>query len=109
MQQEKPSSKTAPAGAANTENAFGKAIAAYERPLNINDTDAEAHWGTVISQYGIEYVEDPATHERIPACHRVQIVIGPDVLAGLTKDGTTVAVGSGNYAKRTPHTGVMMP
>lgn len=37
------------------------------------DTDAEAHWGAVISRFGIEYVEDPATHQRIPTCHRVQV------------------------------------
>ena len=27
----------------------------------------------MLSRYGIEYVEDPVTHERIPTCHRVQI------------------------------------
>ena len=54
-------------------NEFDKAIAAYERILEEDDTDAEAHWGVVLSQFGIEYVEDPVSHRRIPTCHRVQI------------------------------------
>lgn len=52
---------------------FDKAVAAYEKILEQYDTDAEAHWGAVISRFGIEYVEDPATHQRIPTCHRVQV------------------------------------
>lgn len=52
---------------------FDKAVAAYEKILEQDDTDAEAHWGAVISRFGIEYVEDPATHRRIPTCHRVQV------------------------------------
>ncbi|NLX92335.1 MAG: TIR domain-containing protein, partial [Clostridiales bacterium] len=54
------------------QNDFDKAATAYESILNSDDTDAEAHWGVVLSRYGIEYVEDPTTHERIPTCHRVQ-------------------------------------
>lgn len=52
---------------------FDKAIGAYERILGEDETDAEAHWGVVLSRYGIEYVEDPKTNERIPTCHRMQI------------------------------------
>ena len=52
---------------------FDKAVATYEKILEQDDTDAEAHWGAVISRFGIEYVEDPATHQRIPTCHRVQV------------------------------------
>ena len=55
------------------QNEFDKAIAAYERILEQDNTDAEAHWGVVLSRYGIEYVEDPVSHERIPTCHRVQL------------------------------------
>lgn len=50
---------------------FDKAVAAYEKILEQDDTDAEAHWGAVISRFGIEYVEDPATHresQRAIAC-----------------------------------------
>lgn len=53
---------------------FDKAMAAYEHILEDDDTDAEAHWGIVLSKFGIEYVEDPVTHERIPTCHRAQVI-----------------------------------
>lgn len=52
---------------------FDKALAAYEKILEQDDTDAEAHWGAALSRYGIEYVEDPVTQKRIPTCHRVQV------------------------------------
>lgn len=55
------------------QNEFDKAISAYERILDEDNTNAEAHWGVVLSRFGIEYVEDPVTHERIPTCHRVQV------------------------------------
>ena len=53
---------------------FDKAMAAYEHILEEDETDAEAHWGIVLSKFGIEYVEDPVTHERIPTCHRAQVI-----------------------------------
>ena len=68
------------------QNDFGKAISAYERILDEDETNAEAHWGIVLSRFGIEYVEDPKTHERIPTCHRVQInsiLADPDYLAAV--------------------------
>ena len=40
----------------------------------MGNDDAEAHWGLVLSRYGVEYVEDPKTHERIPTLHRLQNV-----------------------------------
>ncbi len=54
------------------QNDFDKAVSAYENILNIDASSAEAHWGLVLSKYGIEYVEDPQSDERIPTCHRVQ-------------------------------------
>jgi len=68
------------------QNDFDKALSAYEAILNIDNSDAEAHWGVVLSRYGIEYVEDPVSHERIPTCHRVQqesIMSDADYLAAL--------------------------
>ena len=53
-------------------NEFDRAVAAYESLLNEDNADAEAHWGLVLSRFGIEYVEDPKTRERLPTCHRVQ-------------------------------------
>jgi len=54
------------------QNDYDKAVQAYENILNDDNEDAEAHWGVVLSRYGIEYVEDPVTHHRVPTCHRVQ-------------------------------------
>ena len=49
---------------------FDKAAAIYERLIGENDADAEAHWNLLLCRYGIEYVQDPTSGERIPTCHR---------------------------------------
>ncbi|MGM9552633.1 MAG: toll/interleukin-1 receptor domain-containing protein [Clostridia bacterium] len=54
------------------QNEFDKALSAYESILTEDNRNAEAYWGCVLSRYGIEYVEDPKTHKRVPTCHRVQ-------------------------------------
>ncbi len=53
-------------------NEFDKAIGIYEQILAENGDDAEAYWSLVLCRYGIEYVEDPKTHKRIPTVNRVQ-------------------------------------
>ena len=53
-------------------NEFDKAAGIYEQILNEDNTDAEAYWSLVLCQYGIEYVEDPSTHKRIPTVNRAQ-------------------------------------
>ncbi len=53
-------------------NEFDKAAGIYEQILNEDNTDAEAYWSLVLCRYGIEYVEDPATHKRIPTVNRAQ-------------------------------------
>ncbi len=53
-------------------NDFDKAAAIYEQILNEENTDAEAYWSLVLCRYGIEYVEDPATHKRVPTVNRTQ-------------------------------------
>lgn len=49
---------------------FDKAAQIYEKIVEQDDSEAEAHWGIVLCKYGIEYVEDPKTFKRIPTCHR---------------------------------------
>lgn len=51
-------------------NDFDKAAGIYEQILNEDKTDAEAYWSLVLCRYGIEYVEDPATHKRVPTVNR---------------------------------------
>lgn len=53
-------------------NEFDKAMGIYERILNEDNTDAEAYWSLVLCSYGIEYVEDPSSHKRIPTVNRAQ-------------------------------------
>lgn len=49
---------------------FDKAEQIYEKIVQSDDSEAEAYWGLVLCEYGIEYVEDPKTFKRIPTCHR---------------------------------------
>lgn len=53
-------------------NEFDKAAGIYEQILNEDNTDAEAYWSLVLCRYGIEYVEDPYSHKRIPTVNRAQ-------------------------------------
>ncbi len=51
---------------------FDKAMGIYEQILGEDTTDAEAYWSIILCRYGIEYVEDPATHRRVPTVNRAQ-------------------------------------
>ena len=53
-------------------NEYDKAMGIYEQILNEDKTDAEAYWSLVLCRYGIEYVEDPTSHKRIPTVNRAQ-------------------------------------
>ena len=53
-------------------NEYDKAASIYEQILNEDNTDAEAYWSLVLCEFGIEYVEDPATHKRVPTVNRTQ-------------------------------------
>ena len=53
-------------------NDYDKAMGIYDTILNEDTTDAEAYWSLVLCRYGIEYVEDPASHKRIPTVNRAQ-------------------------------------
>ena len=53
-------------------NEFDKAAGIYEKILNEDRSDAEAYWSLVLCRYGVEYVEDPATHKRVPTVNRTQ-------------------------------------
>lgn len=68
-------------------NNYDKAAAIYEQILNEDRTDAEAYWSLVLCKYGIEYVEDPASHRRLPTVNRMQytsILADEDYKSALT-------------------------
>lgn len=49
---------------------FDRAAGIYEGIIAEFPTEAEAYWGLCLCKYGIEYVDDPKTAEKIPTCHR---------------------------------------
>ena len=51
-------------------NDFDSAIDEYKLVLDKEPDDAEAHWGYVLSTYGIEYVDDYRTGKPVPTCRR---------------------------------------
>ena len=53
-------------------NEFDKAMGIYEQILNEDNSDAESYWSLVLCRYGIEYVEDPTSHKRVPTVNRAQ-------------------------------------
>lgn len=52
---------------------FDKAYAAYENIVNDQPDEAEAYWGMLLSEYGVEYVDDPKTGKKVPTCHRTLV------------------------------------
>ena len=54
-------------------NEFDKAYDAYKSITEEDEKEAEAYWGMILSEYGVEYVEDPSSHNRIATCHRTCI------------------------------------
>lgn len=74
---------------------FDKAEQIYEKIVEIDDSEAEAHWGIVLCKFGIEYVEDPRTFERIPTCHRTlfdAITTDVDYLAAVDYADTSAQI-----------------
>ena len=53
-------------------NEFDKAKEIYKKILIEDSTDAEVYWSLILCKYGIEYVEDPNTHKRVPTVNRTQ-------------------------------------
>lgn len=49
---------------------FDKALTVYERIVQEDENDAEAHWCCALCRFGIEYVQDPASGDYLPTCHR---------------------------------------
>ncbi len=49
---------------------FDKAASIYENIIAEFPEEAEAYWGLCLCNYGIEYVDDPATAKKVPTCHR---------------------------------------
>ena len=68
-------------------NEFDKAMNIYEQILNEDNTDSEAYWSLVLCRYGIEYVEDPETHKRVPTVNRAQYTSHNEIKLDFTENG----------------------
>ena len=49
---------------------FDRASDVYRDIVTDFPEEAEAYWGLCLCKYGIEYVVDPETQNRVPTCHR---------------------------------------
>lgn len=49
---------------------FDRAADVYRDIVADFPEEAEAYWGLCLCKYGIEYVVDPETQNRVPTCHR---------------------------------------
>lgn len=54
-------------------NEFDKAAALFEQLASEDTSDPELYWAMVLCRFGVNYVEDPATKERIPTVNRMQL------------------------------------
>lgn len=53
---------------------YDRAIFEYEKVLELDETEPEAHWGIFLSRYGVEYVKDTMTLAYKPTLHRISSV-----------------------------------
>ena len=53
---------------------FDRAIFEYEKVLELDEAEPEAHWGIFLSKYGVEYVKDTMTQMYKPTLHRISTV-----------------------------------
>lgn len=58
------------ANALRMDNDFDKSREVYEKILELDNEQVEAHFGVLLCKYGVEYVDDPKTKKKIPTCHR---------------------------------------
>lgn len=51
---------------------YDKAQSFYEKMISSGLRDSELFWGVVLCKFGVEYVKDHQTFERVPSCHRTK-------------------------------------
>lgn len=61
------------ANAYRLNNEFDKAYDAYKSIVEEDEQESEAYWGMILSEYGVEYVEEPSGHKRVATCHRTHV------------------------------------
>ncbi len=51
---------------------FDRAMALYEQLAELDPTDPDIFWSITLCRFGVEYVEEPNSHKRVPTINRVQ-------------------------------------
>ncbi len=51
---------------------YDRALSLYEQIERLSPDDPDVFWAKVLCVYGIEYVEEPVSHKRIPTINRIQ-------------------------------------
>ena len=67
---------------------FDEALKLYAEIQAKYPDEADAHWGKLLCEYGIEYVDDNKTERKIPTCNRtlsVSIFDHPEYKAAMKK------------------------
>ena len=67
---------------------FDEALKLYGQILAEYPDEADSHWGKVLCEYGIEYVDDARTERKIPTCNRtlsISIFDHPEYKAAIAK------------------------
>ncbi|CZT57473.1 TIR domain-containing protein [Solibaculum mannosilyticum] len=84
---------------------FDIALHLYENILAGDESEADAYWGGLLCKYGIEYVLDQQSGQRIPTCHRVMYTSILDhpyykKAIELAKDGKEILIQDANEIAR---------
>lgn len=73
---------------------FDRAIYTYEKVLELKESEPEAHWGLLLSKYGVEYVRDNYSYQYKPTLHRISaksIMEDPEYIATMRYANPAVA------------------
>ena len=74
---------------------FDEALKLYGQILAEYPDEADSHWGKVLCEYGIEYVDDARTERKIPTCNRtlsISIFDHPEYKAAIAKATATNSI-----------------
>lgn len=51
---------------------FDRAMSLYEQIAELCPDEPDVYWAKVLCRYGVEYVEEPISHKRVPTINRIQ-------------------------------------
>lgn len=51
---------------------YDRAMSLYEQIASLCPDEPDVYWSKVLCRYGVEYVEEPKSHHRIPTLNRIQ-------------------------------------